>query len=142
MVKDLANDGVEYDLDAQAFDVVDLGLDDALGQPELRDAVDQNAAGDVERLEDGDRVSEARQFGGTGQAGRPGADDGHFFTGRRARRDLGGLGAIAQRPVGDETLQAADGHRLFLLGQGADLLALAFLRADPAADGRAGRWCA
>ena len=48
----LADDRVRLDLDAQLLQPVDLGLDDVLGQAELGDAVDEHAAGGVERLED------------------------------------------------------------------------------------------
>ena len=64
----LADDGVEPDLDAHLLQVFDLGVDDDVGQAELGDAVLQHAAGHVQRFEDGHRHAVAGQFAGAGQA--------------------------------------------------------------------------
>ena len=49
---------------------------DRLGQTEFRDAIDQHAAGGVQRFEDGDGVALLGQLAGARQAGGAGADDG------------------------------------------------------------------
>ncbi len=129
----LADDRVQPHLDAQAAHVIDLGVDDALGQPELGDAIDQHAAGGVERFKDGDTVPEARQVAGAGQPRGAAADDGHLLSaGRRQLRRGRGVGQV---PVGHVALQPPDGHRLALLAQHAQRLALGLLGADAAADG-------
>ncbi len=112
---------------------VDLGLDDVLRQAELRDAVDEHAAGGVEGLEDRDVVAELGELAGRGQAGRPGADDADRLA-VRGRPACGDLVGVALGPVGDEPLEAADGDGLALLPAQADAFALALLRADPAGD--------
>ena len=66
----LADDRIEPDLDAQLLQVLDLRVDDDVGQAELGDAVFQDSAGHVQRLEDGDLHAVARQFAGAGQARR------------------------------------------------------------------------
>ncbi len=129
----LADDGVQLDLDAQFLQRVHLRLDDGLRQAELRDAVDQHAAGFVERLEDRHAVSEPGEVAGASEARRPGADDGDAPA--VARRDGRFFRVGPRQPaVGREPLQAADGHRVVLLPQEAVLLALVLLRADAAAD--------
>ena len=82
----LADDRVRDDRDAVGDQAIDLGLDDVLGQPELRDAVDQHAAGGVERLEDRHVVAELGQLARGGQAGRAGPDDRDGPAGRLRRR--------------------------------------------------------
>ena len=89
---------VELDLDAHRREPVDLRLDDVLGQAELGDAVDEDAARGVERLEDRDVVAELGELARGGQPGRPGADDADLLAGRARRtcvRQLAG-GACAQ----------------------------------------------
>jgi hypothetical protein len=117
---------------AASTEPVDLGLDDVLGQAELGDAVDEHAAGCVERLEDRDVVAALGQLTGGGQAGRPGADDGDRLAGGRCARR--GASRGAPRPVGDEALEVADGDRLALLAAQAEALALRLLRADAPGD--------
>ena len=53
----LADNHIGHDLHAQRFQLVHLALHDGLGETELRDAVDQNAAGGVECLKDGDLIA-------------------------------------------------------------------------------------
>ena len=71
----LADDCVVYDLNAHGLEVLDLGCNDLLGQTELGDTIDQNAAGLVECLKDGNVVAHLAQVACTGEAGRAGADD-------------------------------------------------------------------
>ena len=113
---------------------LDLRPDDALGQAELRDAVDQHAAGHVQRLEDRHLVAQLGQVDRAGQPRGAGADHGDLPAGSRGRRR--GLEVLAQRVVAHVALQPADGDRLALLADDAYRLALRFLRADAAADGR------
>ncbi len=111
-----------------------LPVDDRLGQPELRDAVDEHAAGGVQRLEDHDSVALLGQVGGAGQTGGASAHDGDVLARLRGpgRRDHLGDGRLV---VGGEALEPADGDGVALLVQDAHLLALGLLRADAAADG-------
>jgi hypothetical protein len=78
----LADDRVRLDLDAVGDQAVDFLLDDVLGQAELGDAVDQDAAGGVEGLEDRDLVAALGQLAGGREAGRSGADDRDLLAGR------------------------------------------------------------
>ena len=115
-------------------EILDLRIDDRLGQTELRDPVNEDAARLVQGLEDRDVIAELDQIAGDRQPGRTGADDRDPFpVGLRRRRDRD----LARLPlvIGGEPLQAADGHGLALLPEDADLLALVLLRADAAADG-------
>ena len=123
------------ELHAETPQVARLGLDDALRQPELGDAVDQHPAGLVQRLEDGDAVPLHGQVGGQGKTGRAAAH--HGDAAARARRPprQGHLVRLALEVRG-EAFERADGHGLALLGQHADLLALVVLGTDAAADGR------
>ena len=133
----LADDGVRLDLDAVGDEAVDLGLDDGLRQAELRDAVDQHAAGGVERLEDRDVVADPGELAGRGEPGRARADDRDPLAGLR-RPGVAELLGVVLRPVGDEALEVPDGDRLARLGAQADLLALGLLRADPPGHARQG----
>ncbi len=58
--------------------MIDLGLDQGLGQTELGDPVHEDSAGYVQGLEDGDIVTQPGQVAGTRKAGRPGADHSHL----------------------------------------------------------------
>jgi hypothetical protein len=131
---DLADHVVHLEFDAELLQVLHFPLHDGLGEAELGDAVDEDAAGLVESLEDGHVVAGLDAVAGNGEPGGAGADDGDLLArlgGRLGHRRLALLGF----PVGDEALQAADGHGLLLLAEDADLLALVLLRADAAADG-------
>ena len=128
------DDDVALDLHAQMAQVLDLAVDDRLGQTELGDAVAKHAAGVVQGLEDVHLVAHAGQLAGGREAARAGADDGDAEAGLRGRRRLGRH--VLRRPVGHEALQPADGHRLALLAAHADALALDLLRADAAGGGR------
>ncbi len=128
-----ADDDVRFHLHAQIDQRVDFLLHNGLGQPELRNAVDQHAAGKVQRFKDGDLIALLGKIARAGQPRRAGADDGDLmpvggglFGFFRALRVMG----IRHKP-----LQTADGHRLALDAAHALALALALLRADAAADG-------
>ena len=128
-----ADDRVDLDLDAEPPQVVDLGPDDGLGQTELGDAVDQHPAGLVQRLEHRHRVAFGDHVGGQGEAGRTGADHGDALAGRLGLAGDGHRVGLTLE-VGREALEVADRHRLLLLAQHADLLALVVLGTDAAAD--------
>ena len=72
----LADDAVEPSSTPRLEHVLDLGGDDRLGQAELGDAVGEDAAGLVQRLEDRDRVAASAPGRRRRQAGRAGADHG------------------------------------------------------------------
>jgi hypothetical protein len=135
--EELADDGIEPDLHSQLAQVVDLGIDDDVGQAELRNAVLEHATCDVQSFEDGDRHAVLGQIAGAGQARRTRSDDGGALTGAAGSFHR----LIPTAPYGgvrDEALQAADGHRRILVADHAGRLALGFLRADAAAYGGQG----
>ena len=123
---------VAFELDAEPLELVDLDVDHRVRQAEIRDAVLQHAARLVEGLVDGDVASRLGHVGGARHAGGTRADDAHL---EAVGLDVGNVRpAFADRHVADEAFEAADGHRLQRLADGAHALALVFLRADAAAD--------
>src|SRR6185503_8599944 len=84
----------------------------------------------MEGLEDRDLVTIARELPGGGQAGRTGAHDGDP-TPQLGLGLLRELVTVLHGPVGHESLQRADGHRLALLAADAESLALRLLGTDP-----------
>ena len=121
-------------LDSQAFGgVVDLTVHNTLGQAELGDAIDKHATEAVQRFEDHNSMTLARDVDGARQASRPRPHDGYLLA--------GGLSAVERTRaarklvVADVPLKAANRHRLALLREDARLLALDFLGADPTAYG-------
>ncbi len=131
----LAHDGIELDVHAQRFYIINFSLHNLLRQPELGDAVHQHAAGGMQGFVHGYLVAELGQVGGGRQPGGARADNCHFLAGGRGQ--FGGLSLflVAKVPVRHVPFDAADGDGGVLLAQGADRFALSFLRADPAADG-------
>ena len=136
--QDLADDHVGHDLDALRLQFFNLIGDDSLRQTELRNAVDQNAAGSVQRLKQGHRIALLGKQRRAGQAGRAGADD----------SDLDAVGLSLFRhgvdvlavPVGDKALQTADRDWLALVAADALGFALRLLRTDTGRKGRAAHW--
>ena len=133
----LADDGVVYDLNAHGLEVLDLGCNDLLGQTELRNTVDQNAAGLVECLKNGNVVAHLAQIACAGEAGRAGADDRDAVTVGFGGLDLV-LDFLVHVVVGDKALETADTDALALDAANALTLALLLLRANTAADSRQG----
>ncbi len=107
----------------------------ALGQTELGDTVDQHAAGQVERLKDGDVVALLAQVARAGEAAGP---EPTIATLWPLGCGLDGLTSLFVVPVGDKALEAADADGLALDAAHALALALLLLRADTAADGGQG----
>ncbi len=127
-----ANHGIGGNRNAQSLQPVHFLLDDGLGQTEFGDTIDQHAAGQMQRFKNRDLISLAGQITGASQTGRAGADNcDPMAVGRRLFRRGGSMGIV---PVGNKPLQPADGHRFTLFAPDAIFLALAFLRADTAAD--------
>lgn len=121
-------DHVGFDLDAQLQYVLNLfGHDLFFRQAEFGNSVLKHAAGLMQRFENLDAVSHFSQVGSAGQTGRAAADDGHFFTVGRSRRNR--FAAVGNAPVADETFQFADRDRLALDTEDAGAFALTFLRA-------------
>ena len=133
MVRDLADDHVGLDINAQLLQALDLVLDDVLGQTELRDAVHQNAAGHMQGLVNGDLVAQLGQVAGDGQAGGTSADDSHLVAVGGGGNRLGMY--VVAVPVRNKALQTADADGFALDAADALALALMLLRADTAADG-------
>ena len=76
-----ADDHVQFDLDAEGLDGLNLGgYDLVLRETELGNAVLQHAARTMQGFENRDVVTELGEVRGAGQAGRAGADDGHLVT--------------------------------------------------------------
>ena len=132
-----SDDNVRFNRDAQFFEIRDFGFDNLFRQAELRDAVHQHAARDMQRLEHRHVMPQFRQFARHRQARRPRADDRHALA-RRLRAfgnaDVALLALIIRR----EPLQMADGDRFALRAKHALFLALLLLRANAAAHRRQG----
>ena len=64
--KDAADHAAGANLDAHAFEIVDLGFDDGLGQSELRNAVNKHAASLVQGLKNRHAMSALDQVAGNG----------------------------------------------------------------------------
>ena len=131
----LAHNDVGLNLHTETAQIVDFGFYDFLfGQPEFGDAIDEDSARVMERLEDGDAVAHLGEVGCTGEACGAGADDGHTAAiGRGPRGDGGGV--VLAVPVGNKALQRTDGYGLPFVPQDAAALALGLLRAYAATDG-------
>ena len=135
----LADPGVADELHADVLEVAELVLQDLLAELEVRDAVQQHAAGLGPGVVNGAGVAVLRQLLADGEAGGPGADDGDLVAGGRGQdgqRDAAVLALV----VGDERLELADRDGRLLVGvrpdgEGDDALALAeaLLRAEAAA---------
>ena len=124
----------EFELDAAIGQAGGAPLDHVLFQLEAGDAVDQQAAGAVVTVVDGDVITGFAQPLGGGQARGAGADD-------PDRLAAGGTGAQGLDPaflpglVGQVAFDRADGDGAVAgLLDGAGALAQAVLRADAAAD--------
>ena len=130
-----AHDHVGFDLHAERLHVFNFLLHHGfLGETELGNPVDQHAAGLMKRFKDGHVIAHFRQIPGAGKACGAGTDHGYLlsllFCGS-FRPD-----PVFSRPVRHIALQLADGNGLSLNASDAFSLALAFLRADAAADRR------
>ena len=133
----LADDGVVYDLDAHCLEVIDLGGNYLLGQTELRNTVNKNAAGLVEGLKNGYVIAHLAQISCAGEGSGAGADDRDAVTVGLGSLDFV-LDFLVHVIVGDKALEAADADRFALDAAHTLTLALLFLRADTAADGGQG----
>ena len=128
-----ANDRIANNLHPSPLEPGDLFLDDLLGQPELRNAIDQHTARLVQRLEDRHRVAALGQFARSRQPAGAGTDHRHFLA--SGRSDLQGLlVAMVPGPVADIALEVANRHRQAFVAADALDLALRFLGANAAGD--------
>ena len=118
----VADRRVGQDLDADIADVLDITLDDRLGQSIRGDREAQEPTGDRRGFQDRDGVAEAGQLPRGSESGRPRADDGNALA--VGRRDLDAE-FIAARVVGvgDEPLESADREGSFQRSAGAVRLA-------------------
>ena len=131
--QDLADDHIGHDFNALRLQFFNLIGNDSLRQTELRNTVDQNATGSVQRFKQGHRIALLGKQRRAGQAGRAGADD----------SDLDAVGLSLFRhgvdvlavPVGDKALQTADRDWLALVAANAFGFALRLLRTDTAGKG-------
>ena len=100
--QDLADDHIGHDFNALRLQFFNLIGNDSLRQTELRNTVDQNATGSVQRFKQGHRIALLGKQRRAGQTGRAGADDSDL--------DAIGLGFfrhgvdILAVPVGDKAL--------------------------------------
>ena len=129
-----ADDHVGFKFDAQRAQVVYFLANDALGQAELWNAVDEDAAELVKRLKDADVMAFLDEVAGCRKTRGTAADDGHAFTGRRSDGRKTDLAAF-KFEVGDEALEIADGERLAFAAKDAPTFTLILLRADAAGHG-------
>ena len=113
---------------------VDLLPDDLLGQPELGDAIDSTPPGSCRASK---TVTSWPCLASSPAAVSPAGPEPTTAT-LLAARGAGDVercwSHVLARPVGDEALEVADGHRLALLAADALDLALRLLRADAAGD--------
>ncbi len=128
-----ADDHVGLDFDPDVLQGFDFVPHELLGQTKLRNAVNEHAAGRMQRLEHRDLVAELAQIARTGQPRGAAADDRDLFA--VIRQGFRGLGAVRHCIVRHETLEPADADGLALDAAHALLLALRLLRADAAANG-------
>lgn len=134
----IADIAVQHIFDARSGQAVGAAGDDVLFQLERRDAVNQQAAGAVIAVIDGDLIAERAQAVGGGDAGRAGADDADRLRPLDLRPDRLDP-AVFKRHVAEITLDTADGDVLPAgLLQHARTFAQTVLRADAAADFRQG----
>ena len=127
-----ADDGVRLNLHAERLQPVHFAADDVLGQTEFGDAVDEDAARNVQCLKDGDVIPALGKIARAGESRRTRPDDRDFVPVALRFNRRGA--AVLHMPVCDEALQPADADRLTLDATRALALALRLLRADPAAD--------
>ena len=124
----------EMEVDAAVAQVPGPALDDRLLQLEARDAIDQQPADPVVAVVDVDLPAMLAQLLGTGEAGRPRADDADRL-GQLTRRPDRLDPAQVEGGVGDVFLDGTDGDGAVpRLLDDAVALAQTVLRADPAAD--------
>ena len=130
---DATDDHIGLNLDAERLQTVHFLLHNRLGKSEFGNAVNEDAAGKVERFKHGDLIALLGKVAGAGQSAGTGADDGDLVSvGSGLGRRFADVGIV---PVGDKALKAADADRLALDGADALALALRLLRADTTADG-------
>ena len=131
----LTDAGTGLEIHTEIDDAIDLGIEDVVGEPVVRDPVAQHAAGRVEGLEDRHRVPPAGKLVGAGKACRAAADDGDLLV-TRLVGDLLELEIVLDAVVPDETLHGVDADGAVELDPVA--LRLAGVGADPAHDGGEG----
>jgi len=125
---------IGHDLHPQPPQVLHLGVDYALGKPELGDAVDEDSSCLVEGLKDSHLVAHLDEITRDCQPRGARPHDGDALSRRGGRlRDLDGAGLPLV--IGHEAFQAPDGDGVPLPAEDAELLALVLLGADPPADG-------
>ncbi len=134
LLQHVHNRTVQADIDTEADDACDLGIEHFPRQSIFRNPEVHHAAGHRPAFVDRDRMSAPREVPCGGEAARTGADDEDPFAGGtrwRVDRPL-----LLEREISDETLDGMDGHRFV------DLVAVAggFARviADAAVHGRQG----
>ena len=128
---------VRHEFHALGFKLRDFLRYDLFWQTELRDPVNQYAAGLVQRFVNGNLIALVYQIARAGKSRRACADDGNFVTVAFHRFDFF-ITEVRRVPVRDEAFQSADRNRFALLAVHAFALALIFLRADTSADCRQG----
>ncbi len=121
LLVEIADRVSELQLDPDAHDPADLGVEDVAGQAVGGDAVAHHAPRLLVGVGHDDVVAESGELVGAGEAGGAGADDEHA-TSRRDGRG-GELPAPLQRNVAEEALDGVDPDRLVELAAVAGRLA-------------------
>ena len=130
-----AHDHVGFNLHAKGLHVFNFLLHHGfLGKTELGNPVNQHAAGLVKGLKNSHVIAHFSKIPRAGKARGAGTDHSHFLS--LLFRGSFRFDPVFPRPVGHKALQLADGNGLALNASDTFSLALAFLRADAAADRR------
>ena len=119
-------------MNAKVLKTIDLALNNCLGQTELRNAVDKNAAAGEKCLKDSYLKAIACKLACAGNARGARANNGNLLAVARGNLRL----RTKLRLVAYEALQLTNGNRIALLAQNALAFALVLLWANAATDGR------
>ena len=111
----LADDHVALNINTQLFQAFHFVLHNILGQTELRNAVHQNAACNVQGFVYGNLIAQLGQVAGNGQAGRTCTDNCHLMA-VRLRLSSRGVDVFTV-PVSHKALQAHLPSHWFSCGQ-------------------------
>src|SRR5579872_3906788 len=130
-----SDNDVRFEVHSHCAHVIDLLANDLLRQAELRDAIDKDAAEFVQSLKDVNFVTFLDQITGCGQSRGAAAHDRDSLSRRGRSFDISEV-EMALLVVGDEALKIAHAQRFRFLAHQTTALAMVFLWAYPARNGR------